>query len=152
MKPPPRLRLEPRPSHLACAALGAGSVAVGGLVLLLPLDALSTACALLSVIGVAAHGVRRCAGRGVPALLHVGHDRRIAVTSRAGRTRDGAILDGSYVGARLTTIVWQPDGARRLAPARSILILPDMLPAEDFRRLRVMLRHGRAPVTPAGPP
>jgi hypothetical protein len=47
----------------------------------------------------------------------------------------------TYVGAWVTTIVWRPDGARW---SRAILVLPDMLPAEDFRRLRVMLRYARS--------
>jgi hypothetical protein len=149
MKPPPRLRLEPRASRLACATLVAGCALMGTLVVSLPLDRMIAAAALLSIAFVAVRGIRRCTGRGVPALMHVGHDRRIAVTMRDGRTFDGAILDASYVGARLTTIVWRPDRSSRLAPARSILILPDMLPAEDFRRLRVMLRYGRPQVIQA---
>ena len=42
--------------------------------------------------------------------------------------------------AALTSIVWRPDGARW---SRSILVLPDMLAPDDFRRLRVMLRYAR---------
>ena len=30
--------------------------------------------------------------------------------------------------------------------SRSILILPDMLPADDFRRLRLLMRHSRSEV------
>jgi len=47
----------------------------------------------------------------------------------------------SYVGALLTTLVVRPDGKHRL---RTIAILPDMLPADDFRRLRLLLRLGRS--------
>jgi hypothetical protein len=113
------------------------------LVLLLPLDAWMTPAALLAIVGVAARGFWRCTGRGVPALLHVGDDRRLTATTRDGRSRDGSILDASYVGASLTTIVWRPDRAPRFRLARTILILPDMLPADEFRRLRVLLRYGR---------
>jgi hypothetical protein len=63
----------------------------------------------------------RCAGRGVPAVLHVGIDRRLAVTDRMGRSQEGAILDASYVGAMLTTLVWRADGDRWWRPARTIL-------------------------------
>jgi hypothetical protein len=45
------------------------------------------------------------------------------------------------VGAWITTIVWRPDNWRL---SRTILVLPDMLPDEDFRRLRVMLRYARS--------
>ena len=30
-----------------------------------------------------------------------------------------------------------------VCPDSTILVLPDTLPAEDFRRLRVLLRYGR---------
>jgi hypothetical protein len=46
------------------------------------------------------------------------------------------------VGSVLTTIVWRRDGARR---SHAIAILPDMLHAEDFRKLRLLLRLGRPP-------
>jgi len=41
----------------------------------------------------------------------------------------------------MTSIVWRPDGARW---SRAILVVPDMLPADEFRRLRVMLRYARS--------
>jgi hypothetical protein len=79
----------------------------------------------------------------VPALLHVGIDRRITVTGRNGRSRAGVILDDSYVGAWLTTIVWRWDGMPWWHPARAIVVLPDTLPRDEFRRLRVVLRYGQ---------
>ena len=143
MKPPPRLRLEPRPSRVACVGIACACSALAVLVLLMPLDAWATTAELLAIIGVAGRGLWCCTGRGVPALLHVGHDRRITATAPDGHSRNGTIQDDSYVGARLTTIVWCPDRASRFAPARTMLILPDMLPADEFRRLRVLLRYGR---------
>jgi hypothetical protein len=149
MKPPPRLRLEPRPSRIACALIASACAATVALIFVLPLPFWAFGLGLVAVIGVAAHGFWRCTGRGVPALLHVGADRRITTTGRDGRSRDGAIVDDSYVGAHLTTIVWRPDGARFWEPARSILILPDMLPPDEFRQLRVLLRYGRPVVETA---
>jgi hypothetical protein len=145
VKPSPRLRLEPRPSRIGCVALGAGCTATAVLIVALPLDPWFAAAALVAVAWIARRGFRRCAGRGVPALLHVGLDRRITATARDGRSRNGTVLDDSHVGALLTTIVWRPDGARWCEPAQSIVVLPDSLPTEDFRRLRVLLRYGRAP-------
>jgi hypothetical protein len=150
MKPPPRLRLEPRPSRIACAAIAAGCAAMAALVASLPLEPWMSAGALLAILGVAVRGLWLCSGRGVPALLHVGHDRRLTASTRDSRTLDGSILDDSYVGARVTTIVWRPDRAAWFAPARTILVLPDTLPAQDFRRLRVLLRYGRPLVEEAG--
>ena len=80
-------------------------------------------------------------GRSAPVLLRVGVDRRIAVITADGRACDGDILADSYVGHRLTTIVWLPDGARR---ARTLMVAADTFAADDFRRLRVALRYGRA--------
>lgn len=144
MKPAPRLRLEPRPSRIGVAALVAGAAAVVALVAALPLDHWLTAAAVLATLVATVRGVRTCAGRGVPALLHVGLDRRLSVTTRDGRSRDGSILDASYVGTHVTTVVWRPDATPWYVPARTILILPDSLPRDDFRRLRVALRYGRA--------
>lgn len=143
MKPPPRLRLEPKPSRIAGIAIVVGCAAMTVLMLCLPLDAWAISAALVAILAVAARGLWRCSRRGVPALLHVGHDRRLTATLGDGRSQEGSILDDSYVGARLTTIVWHPDRASRYRLAQTILILPDTLPAEDFRRLRVLLRYGR---------
>jgi len=101
-------------------------------------------CAAMVTV-VLVSGLRRCAGRGVPALLHVGIDRRVTVTDRTGRSRDGTILDASYVGSAVTTLVWRADGDRWWRPARTMLFLRDSLPPDEFRRLRVLLRYGRPP-------
>ena len=143
MHPPPRLRLEPRPSRIACAFIASACAATVSLIVLLPLPLWISGVGWIMVGVVALRGFWQCAGHGVPALLHVGTDRRITVTGRDGRSRDGGIRDDSYVGAHLTVIVWCPDDERGWVPAKSILILPDTLPADDFRRLRVALRYGR---------
>ncbi|MEO8304342.1 MAG: hypothetical protein ABI724_09490 [Betaproteobacteria bacterium] len=109
----------------------------------LPLPGPAFAGGAAVVIAALLSGVRRCVGRGVPALLHVGIDRRLTVTDRSGRSCSGSILDDSYVGAAVTTIVWRADDDRWWRPARAMLILPDSLPRDDFRRLRVVLRYGR---------
>ena len=218
MKRPPPLRLEPRTSRLGRLLVVAGGAITAALVAWLPLDPLFEILALAVIAHATARGVRQCAGRGVPALLLVGTDRRIVVrfggagssaslraadsgmrprggpaclpwsvgTSRLpshqpapargsgcrsaageggpllsaafgtadGCSCDGTILDATYVGARLVTIVWRADadraGWRRLRPARTIVVLPDTLPADDFRRLRVVLRYGRVASTERG--
>lgn len=143
MRSHPRLRLEPRPSRIACAAIIAGCSATAALVAVLRLPLMATLGCAAIVIAVLVSSLWRCTGCGVPALLHVGIDRRVAVTDRTGRSREGAILDASYVGSSLTTLVWRADGDRWWRPARTILFLGDSLPPNDFRRLRVVLRYGR---------
>ena len=115
--------------------------------LALPVTALIPCAAAIAAVLV--HGLWRCTGRGVPALLHVGHDRRITVTGYDGRSHAGAILDDTFVGAWLTTIVWRRDGLPWWRPAPAIIVLPDMLSGDEFRRLRVALRYGR-PTTARG--
>jgi len=63
------------------------------------------------------------------------------MTDRSGRRFQGVVQPESYVGALLTTVVLRPDGARR---SRAIAIWPDTIPADEFRRLRVLLRHGES--------
>ena len=70
-------------------------------------------------------------------------DRRITLTEASGARIEGIVQADSYVGAALTTVVVRLPERRRL---RAIAILPDMLPADDFRRLRVLLRLGRESV------
>lgn len=143
MNPPPRLRLVPRPSRIGGAAISAACASTAMLLASLPLPIAAIVAGVVVVIAVLGAGLRRCAGGGVPALLHVGIDRRIAVTDRSGRTRTGSILDDSYVGAGLTTIIWRADDERWWCPARAIVVLPDSLSFDEFRRLRVVLRYGR---------
>jgi hypothetical protein len=141
MKSPPSLHLEPRRSFRALALPAAMHAATAMLLLALPLP-FGLRIAGPAVVAVAgALAVWRSAGRNAPASLHVGFNGRIAVTRRDGRVEEGAVLADSYVGRRLTTIVWRPEGAYR---ARSLLILADTFPVDDFRRLRVVLRYGRA--------
>ena len=88
-------------------------------------------------------------GRHAICRLRVDGDRRILLTRSDGRSMRGRILPSTYVGARLTTLVWRPSD-RQFAHAECLL--PDMLSAEDFRRLRVLLRYGRSEATHGAPP
>lgn len=67
----------------------------------------------------------------------VSGSREIEVCDAAGDAWAGAILDGSFVAPWLTIILWRPRGARF---ARTILVVPDALSGEEFRRLRILLR------------
>jgi hypothetical protein len=145
MHTPPRLRLEPRPSRIGFALIMLACTAAAFLVAFLALP-WPVEVALAAMIGITIYGGHRhCVGRDVPAMTHVGIDRTITVTNRDGRSRDGIVLADSYVGALLTTIVWRANGAPWWRPASVILVLPDTLPAEDFRRLRIFLRYGFPP-------
>jgi len=102
------------------------------------------------VIGIGAyaivtmrHWATRSASRAIIGI-ELDVDRSVCLTERTGRCIEGLVQPDSYVGALLTTVVVRAEGKRRL---RTIAILPDMLPADDFRRLRLLLRLGRAATT-----
>jgi membrane protein implicated in regulation of membrane protease activity len=138
------IRIALQASRVAGVLTLTAMVATASLVAWLP------APAWLRMLAVAALGVygvtllrswaQRSTQRAVIAI-ELGVDRRIVVVERSGRRTDGKVQDDSYVGSALTTIVWRAACARR---SRAIAIVPDMLPPEDFRRLRVLLRLGQA--------
>ncbi|HXX82421.1 MAG TPA: protein YgfX [Casimicrobiaceae bacterium] len=144
MKNPPPLRLELKPSRIAAALIAAGVVATASLVASLPAQWWWRAAGSLAI---GAYGIWLLRGRAYATAPHsvvaieIASDLRATFTERSGRRTEGAVQPDSYIGALLTTIVLRPLGARR---SRAIAILPDMLMTEDFRRLRVMLRLGRA--------
>ncbi len=146
MKSPPRLRVEVHPSRTAAVAVACATIATA-LLAFETLDKAVTCAVVVSIIGaVGLRAVWRLSRS--PLVLDVGADHRVSVTTRDGRTQDTTIHADTSVGAWLTAIVWVPDGARWYEPARSLLIVADMLPAEDFRRLRVYLRYGRSAPDP----
>ena len=126
-----------------------GCLAAAMLVAVLPLPSWTMLACLVAIGAALYRAHRQLIGRGVPAIVHVGIDRTITVTDRHGRSRDGVVLADSYVGALLSTIVWGARGAPWWRGADVILVLPDTLPADDFRRLRIFLRYGRVPVVAA---
>ena len=64
--------------------------------------------------------------------LCLGTDGRIEAGGHAGE-----LVDGSFVAPWLAVIRWRP---ARAWWVRTLVVAPGMLPAEDFRRLRVILR------------
>ena len=137
-----RLRLAPRPSRLGCVWVSALCTVSSVLLVALPLPWTACLPCAVVILVVFVRGLWYCTGRGVPALMHVGNDRRMTVTDCEGRSHSGRILDDSFVGAWLTTIVWRRDGQPWWHAATAVVVLPDMLPADDLRRLRVALRYG----------
>lgn len=106
------------------------------------LAAAATSCLLLATPmprGVAAALVAWCAVAAVHALashraceVRISRGTSITVAGRMGR-----IEHGSFVAPWLTIVRWRPLGAWF---TRTLVVLPDMLGAESFRMLRVILR------------
>jgi len=140
---PPAVIVTLRASRCAGIALGVLATGTTGVVLALPMP-LSCQAGLILVLVAWTMWQFQCialrSGAGAVSEIRVVANRLIAVRYGTRPLVAGHVRGASYVGAHLTTIVWRPDGARR---SRTVLILPDMLPEDDFRRLRVLLRYGR---------
>ncbi len=147
MKEAHALRIALGPSRIASALVCLASLATAALVAWLPVAALLRG-GLVMVIG--AHAIltlRRWATRSGPRAIvriELEVDRTVCMTERSGDRIEGVLQADSYVNAWVTTVVMRPEGKRLM---RSTAILPDMLPAEDFRRLRLLLRLGHVPTT-----
>jgi toxin CptA len=79
------------------------------------------------------------AARSILALrsLRLDGSRGLRVEWKRGLEMSGTVRDGCFVAPWLTIVRWRPEGARL---DRTLLVLPDMVAAEDFRKLRVLLR------------
>jgi hypothetical protein len=139
------------PSRRAVAFIVVVALVACMVVLTLPIDPVLSGLAMLGIVVWAGDRIVVVAWRRGPrasVALWLTGDRMLVVRTGEGGLRAGHVRAASYVGARVTTIVWRPDGARW---SRAEWILPDMVPADDFRRLRVLLRYGRSEVAQGTP-
>jgi hypothetical protein len=150
LKPPP-VYVSLGPSRLACVAILLNAVGTSGVLVAAQLSWFVLVGALCAIVGWAAFAVRQVGLRrgstSVRALCLKGDDS-VVIDFADGRSIAGALRTSSSVGARVTTLVWRPEGA---FCSRAVLILPDMLPADTFRRLRVLMRYGRSDETEGAP-
>ena len=151
MRLPVQLRVSPRPSRVATAAVVSLAVAIFGVVLTYPTPAACDLFAAIVLAGWAHRHVRlhgtRTARRAVVEIL-LSSDAVIVVRRRDGKLIAGHVRSASFVHPWFTSIVWRPDGARW---SRTVPLVPDMLDVDDFRRLRVLLRYGRREVEAGAP-
>lgn len=101
----------------------------------------------LAVLAIAAWAVHACAlalrrSRRAVTVVILRADRTVTLLQRDGRAAHGRVESSSFVGARLATLVWREPG--RWRRSRALPIVADMLDAEAFRQLRVLLRYGRS--------
>ena len=125
-------------SHLAGLFIVAAGMATLALVATLTIDSrlqlfvvLWTGLAMLDAFRVVS--LRR-GRRGVHGICFRGGSIEVV---GEGAIREGSLRDGSFVSPWLTVIRWRPSHSRF---DRTIVVLPDMLAREDYRRLRVFLR------------
>lgn len=151
MRNAPSIDISLGPSRVAGAGTGIAALATLVIVLLLPVAPLAHAALCAVVLAWAWETFRTVALRGGTrgvVAVHLGADRVIVATYGNGRVMAGHLRSATYVSATLTAVVWRPDGARR---SRAILVMPDMLPAEEFRRFRILLRYARSGVAQGAP-
>jgi len=115
-------------SRPAEALVAAGALATAVLLAAMPVELEWHAAGLA---WIAASAVR--ASRSLRACVRLCVDHEGAVTVGSGV---GSLAAGSFVAPWLTIVRWRPEGGWM---DRSLLVAPDMLGADDFRRLRVLL-------------
>jgi hypothetical protein len=120
------------PSRIARGFVIATAVATLALVAAMPMAAELRALSACWVAVAALHALLRLRN---PRSLRLDAEWRASVDGVEGQVRDG-----SFVAPWLTALRWRPEGAWL---DRSLLVLPDMLAEEEFRRLRVLLRLGK---------
>ena len=144
MRRTPPLRVDFAPSGLRSCWVWTSHGATGLLFALLPVSLPMRAFALLLVVALALRAARSDG----PAGLVVRIDGTLVILERDGHATEAVLAAGGYTGAFVTTILMRENDTRR---RRTCLVLPDMLPAADFRRLRVRLRYAIS-VEEAGAP
>lgn len=117
-----------RPSRSAAAAVALMAAATLALIAATPGPLGARILAGTWVACLALHALRPNRLRS----LRLERSGEIEVDGRAGTLRPG-----SFVAPWLTVIRWRP---RRARFDRTVLVLPDMLPPETFRELRVLLK------------
>jgi toxin CptA len=129
------LRLRLRPSRQLAWLLGVGHLAAGIVCCTAPIAwwlSLGLSLGVMASLAFSLHRVVR-AWNGV----ELRPDGTAAVEDRQGRWSEVRILGSSCVSPLLTILNLAVAGARL---PRSLVVAPDSLPVEEFRRLRVWLR------------
>ena len=137
MREPPPLSIDLVPSRLRRAFIFAAYGAAMAVMLVMPLGAALRAWSVLLVMALAVQAWRR----EPPAALVVRLDGTLAIVERDGTAHEATLAAGGYVGVRMVTIVYRRTGRPR---SEALAIFPDMLPADDMRRLRVRLAYSRS--------
>ncbi len=142
------LNVRLKPSwYLALWLCVAHAIAIG-MVLALPLPIglklVTTLVICISLVFYFMRNARLAAPNSIIAL-EVKEDCTCAIETRSGKRLDCILLPTSYVSVSLTILNLKADGEML---ARHVVILPDSLNPEDFRKLRVLLRwkYKHAPI------
>ncbi|MGH8753387.1 MAG: protein YgfX [Burkholderiales bacterium] len=134
------LNIRLKPSGYLTLLLSAAHIIAIGLVLALPLPIglklITTLVFCVSLVFYLKRNARLAAPNSIIAL-EIMEDCACAIETRSGKRLDCILLPTSYVSASLTILNLKADGEML---ARHVVILPDSINPEDFRKLRVLLR------------
>lgn len=133
------LEIALRPSRLLTGWLVVGHALAIGCVVIAPMDVAAQVPAILALIASAAwqtlaHGLRRFPGSVVG--LHWDADGGVTVRLRDGRELPARIQADSFVSPYLTVVRLKANEML----SRAVIVLPDTLDPNTFRRLRVWLK------------
>jgi toxin CptA len=140
---PVKLRITIGPSRILATVLAVAHSAALAVMLIVTLPAWARLLMAAAIIASGAWSILRAAlqrSRSAIVELEAGEGGRISCRTRDGRWREGQVLASSFVSPWLTVLNLRVAGAAR---ATHLLILPDNLEKEAFRRLRVLLRWSR---------
>lgn len=112
----------------------ASAIATAAIVLAMPWSVSLRAALFALVAACAAHALEQ--SRSTRALV-VSLDGRVRLERRDGSAAEGTLRSGSFIAPWLACVRWRPRGARF---DRTVVVLPDMLSVDDFRRLRILVR------------
>jgi len=121
-------------SRAAATFVVVAALATAAIVVVLPWDVALRAALVAFVAADAGLALERLAA---VRALYVHLRGEVRVESRCGSAREGELAAGGFVAPWLVCLRWRP---RRGRFDRVVLVLPDMLDADTFRRLRIVLR------------
>ncbi len=134
------LNIRLKPSLYMTILLSAAHAIAMGLVLALPLSIglklVTTLVICISLVFYLKRNARLASPNSIIAL-QIEEDCTCAIETRGGKRLDCILLPTSYVSASLTILNLKANGEML---ARHVVILPDSINPEDFRKLRVLLR------------
>jgi toxin CptA len=122
-------------SGVAEAFLAGAAGATLAIVVFVPFPDAVRILAFASVVAGAMHARRRLRRL---RRLTLRQDGRLALHFDGAGEIEARLRPGSFVAPWLTVVRWRAGGQ---VLDRTSVVLPDMLAAEGFRRLRVLLRH-----------
>ena len=137
---PVKLRIAIGPSRILAAALAIAHLAALGVTLVVTLPAWASLLIAATIMASCASSILRLAlQRSSNAIveLEAGEGARVSCRTRDSQWREGQALSSSFISPWLTVLNLRVAGAAR---ARHLVILPDNVETEAFRRLRVLLR------------